>query len=152
MLQRVWAEHGSEIDVELQKSPTKAHEKQLLSTYVSAFLVYLRESASYSLFLQRPFHAALSAVEIESSSSTLRWWDMGAAKEEEKLQQMYQDVLYSSRGEVPPSKAPGSKPQKKDDKDKTFFEKHWMFILAFAILAVNALFGKAPPEAGPQRR
>jgi hypothetical protein len=75
-----------------------------------------------------------------------------AAKEEEKLQQMYQEALYSIRGEMPPSKSPGGTAPKKDDKDKTFFEKHWMFILAFAILAINALFGKPPPEAGPPRR
>ena len=77
-----------------------------------------------------------------------------AAKQEEKLQQTYQDVLYSSRGEVPPGQ-PGqvAGARKKDDKDKSFFEKHWMFILAFTILAFNALFGKqAPPQgAGPAR-
>ena len=75
---------------------------------------------------------------------------MCAAKQEEKLQQIYQDVLYSSRGETPPSQVPG---RKKPEKEKTFFEKHWMFIMAFAILAFNALFGKQPePAAGPPRR
>lgn len=72
---------------------------------------------------------------------------MHAAKKEEKMQQMYQDVLYGSRGEAPPGQVVGSR--KKDDKDKSFFEKHWMFILAFSILAFNALFGKQQPAAGP---
>jgi hypothetical protein len=81
-------------------------------------------------------------------SEKLTLWKKHAAKQEEKMQQKYQEVLYSSRGEEAPSQPAG----KKADKDKSFFEKHWMFILAFCILGLNALFGKPQaPAAGPAR-
>jgi hypothetical protein len=58
------------------------------------------------------------------------------------MQQMYQEVTGGAGREG----VPMAKPQK----EKTFFEKHWMFILAFCVLAFNALFGKPPPAGQVQ--
>lgn len=60
----------------------------------------------------------------------------------EKLSMAYNEI--KGGGKTAPS---DDKAAKKAQKEKTFWEKNWMFVLAGAMLLFNLVAGKPPPTA-----
>lgn len=74
-----------------------------------------------------------------------------AEKYSEKLRSAYDEIRSGGRQEEGSEEA---KKAQKEQREKTFWEKNWMFVLAGAMLLFNVVATKPPPSGGaaPQGR